>query len=103
MHSDRAQCPVTVHISGAITPDFLVTPGRLERPTHGLGNRCSIRLSYGARLGRGSAREASGLVSGGRGPKGRATGWRSTGNHLDSSRGPVTDILPSSAGLLLFW
>ncbi len=24
----------------------VVPPGRLERPTHGLGNRCSIRLSY---------------------------------------------------------
>jgi hypothetical protein len=25
-----------------------VTPGRLELPTNGLGNRCSIHLSYGA-------------------------------------------------------
>src|SRR4051794_25879841 len=26
----------------------VVAPGRLERPTNGLGNRCSIHLSYGA-------------------------------------------------------
>ncbi len=26
----------------------MVTPGRLELPTNGLGNRCSIHLSYGA-------------------------------------------------------
>lgn len=26
----------------------MVTPGRFERPTSGLGNRCSIQLSYGA-------------------------------------------------------
>jgi hypothetical protein len=25
-------------------------PGRVELPTNGLGNRCSIHLSYGARL-----------------------------------------------------
>ncbi len=25
---------------------FVVPLGRLERPTHGLGNRCSIHLSY---------------------------------------------------------
>ena len=30
---------------------FLVAPGRLERPTNGLGNRCSIHLSYGATRG----------------------------------------------------
>ena len=26
----------------------MVTPGRFELPTSGLGNRCSIQLSYGA-------------------------------------------------------
>lgn len=25
----------------------MVPPGRLEHPTNGLGNRCSIHLSYG--------------------------------------------------------
>ena len=30
--------------------DFMVTPGRFELPTCGLGNRCSIHLSYGAIL-----------------------------------------------------
>ena len=28
----------------------MVTPGRFELPTCGLGNRCSIHLSYGANL-----------------------------------------------------
>ena len=28
-------------------------PGRVELPTNGLGNRCSIHLSYGATLGMG--------------------------------------------------
>jgi hypothetical protein len=28
--------------------DGLVAPGRVELPTFGLGNRCSIHLSYGA-------------------------------------------------------
>ena len=27
----------------------MVAPGRVELPTFGLGNRCSIHLSYGAR------------------------------------------------------
>ena len=26
----------------------MVAPGRVELPTFGLGNRCSIHLSYGA-------------------------------------------------------
>jgi hypothetical protein len=26
----------------------MVAPGRVELPTNGLGNRCSIHLSYGA-------------------------------------------------------
>ncbi len=26
----------------------MVAPGRFELPTSGLGNRCSIQLSYGA-------------------------------------------------------
>src|SRR4051794_9336056 len=79
------------------TGDLLVpltTAGKLRaafekwRETRGfaylrlLGNRCSIRLSYGARLGRGSTSEAGGLVSGGRGPEGWATGWRSSGNRI---------------------
>ena len=28
----------------------MVTPGRLERSTHGLEGRCSIQLSYGAKI-----------------------------------------------------
>ena len=28
----------------------MVAPGRFELPTSGLGNRCSIQLSYGATL-----------------------------------------------------
>ena len=28
----------------------MVAPGRVELPTFGLGNRCSIHLSYGAVL-----------------------------------------------------
>jgi hypothetical protein len=28
----------------------LEAPGRVELPTYGLGNRCSIHLSYGAGL-----------------------------------------------------
>jgi hypothetical protein len=28
--------------------DGMVAPGRVELPTFGLGNRCSIHLSYGA-------------------------------------------------------
>src|SRR4051794_7586976 len=36
----------------------LVDPGRLERPTNGLGNRCSIHLSYGSTRG-GKRREGS--------------------------------------------
>src|SRR5262249_8890836 len=35
-------------VCGVLTPKTLVAPGRLERPTRGLGNRCSVRLSYGA-------------------------------------------------------
>ena len=30
--------------------DEVVAPGRVELPTFGLGNRCSIHLSYGANL-----------------------------------------------------
>ncbi|VFU16670.1 hypothetical protein SCFA_340008 [anaerobic digester metagenome] len=29
---------------------YLARPERLELPTRGLGNRCSIRLSYGRRI-----------------------------------------------------
>jgi hypothetical protein len=29
---------------------IMVAPGRVELPTFGLGNRCSIHLSYGASL-----------------------------------------------------
>src|ERR1019366_4611679 len=32
------------------TDQRMVTPGRFELPTCGLGNRCSIHLSYGAML-----------------------------------------------------
>ena len=35
----------------------LAVPGRLELPTFGLGNRCSIRLSYG------TARDASSMFA----------------------------------------
>jgi hypothetical protein len=31
--------------------DAVVAPGRVELPTFGLGNRCSIHLSYGASAG----------------------------------------------------
>jgi hypothetical protein len=30
----------------------MVAPGRVELPTFGLGNRCSIHLSYGAKAER---------------------------------------------------
>ncbi len=30
----------------------MAIPGRFELPTFGLGNRCSIRLSYGTVAGR---------------------------------------------------
>jgi hypothetical protein len=30
--------------------DGVEAPGRVELPTNGLGNRCSIHLSYGASL-----------------------------------------------------
>jgi hypothetical protein len=33
-----------------LRPKKLVAPGRFELPTSGLGNRCSIHLSYGATL-----------------------------------------------------
>ena len=36
--------------SGAIGTRGMAVPGRLELPTFGLGNRCSIRLSYGTKL-----------------------------------------------------
>jgi len=32
--------------------DNMVPPTRIERATNGLGNRCSIRLSYGGMMGR---------------------------------------------------
>jgi hypothetical protein len=32
--------------------EVLVPPTRIERATNGLGNRCSIRLSYGGTMGR---------------------------------------------------
>ena len=35
----------------AVTELCVVTPGRFELPTCGLGNRCSIHLSYGATSG----------------------------------------------------
>jgi hypothetical protein len=31
-----------------IIRSWMVAPGRVELPTFGLGNRCSIHLSYGA-------------------------------------------------------
>ena len=31
-----------------MTTTFFVTPARFERATYGLGNRCSIHLSYEA-------------------------------------------------------
>jgi hypothetical protein len=30
--------------------EIMVAPGRVELPTFGLGNRCSIHLSYGANV-----------------------------------------------------
>ena len=51
-------CAVSGLPSGFPTPETpqprdcataMVAPGRLERPTNGLGNRCSIHLSYGGK------------------------------------------------------
>ena len=33
-----------------VTSKQMVRPGGLEPPAHGLGNRCSIHLSYGRRI-----------------------------------------------------
>ena len=47
-------CPpvtLTGGLSGGSWRRWLVAPGGVEPPTHGLGNRCSIRLSYGATSG----------------------------------------------------
>jgi hypothetical protein len=35
-------------LSNEMAWDGMVAPGRVELPTFGLGNRCSIHLSYGA-------------------------------------------------------
>ena len=35
-------------LSNEMAWDGMVAPGRVELPTFGLGNRCSIQLSYGA-------------------------------------------------------
>src|SRR5262245_7767185 len=45
-------CPTLAHVppecrATPLSACFLAVPGRLELPTFGLGNRCSIRLSYG--------------------------------------------------------
>ena len=37
------------HPTGAAAEKTLAVPARLELATFGLGNRCSIRLSYGTR------------------------------------------------------
>jgi hypothetical protein len=43
-------------LQGAVLHDLqtrtMVAPGRFELPTSGLGNRCSIQLSYGAMSGK---------------------------------------------------
>ena len=36
-----------IGVSAEVT-EIMVAPGRFELPTSGLGNRCSIQLSYGA-------------------------------------------------------
>ena len=46
-------CLLTVRPLGASTDSnckllIMEAPGRVELPTNGLGNRCSIHLSYGA-------------------------------------------------------
>jgi hypothetical protein len=38
--------------SHTFVAESMVTPGRFELPTNGLGNRCSIHLSYGATIRR---------------------------------------------------
>ena len=46
----------------------MVTPGRLELPALGLGNRCSIRLSYGVAGAMHTAWNAKGQDAGGAAP-----------------------------------
>ena len=41
------QCPVARPLDARGQDSALAIPGRLELPTYGLGNRRSIRLSYG--------------------------------------------------------
>jgi hypothetical protein len=56
-HLDSAQADEMLHVEiNTLSPIFkevlrlkvVVAPGRVELPTFGLGNRCSIHLSYGA-------------------------------------------------------
>ena len=41
----KADQPTAENVRQTVKP--IVPPRRLERPTSGLGNRCSIHLSYG--------------------------------------------------------
>ena len=48
--SDNADSKTTddCHQLTRFLSDKMEAPGRVELPTNGLGNRCSIHLSYGA-------------------------------------------------------
>ena len=46
--AERALKMLMKHARARCLGDELGAPGRVELPTNGLGNRCSIHLSYGA-------------------------------------------------------
>src|SRR5271168_2374209 len=82
----------------------MAVPGRLELPTFGLGNRCSIRLSYGTSSGAGvfrySIRDLTGYsiaakvrtwAAGMTNPRShaRATGWAIAAAVMTFGCGPM--------------